>query len=167
MDDQGYPQPDVDTSGSVGEADVVESVGEPEDLLDAPALPLFGLSFSTLTAIFVGGALGTLCRYLLESAHPAGTTGFPWITLGVNLSGSFAIGAVIAGTTGASRIVRPLVVVGFLGGWTTYSSLAVEAVLLGTHDRVPWALGYLAGTVVGGIFLVAAGHSLGRAVADR
>ncbi len=113
---------------------------------------------------------GTLCRYLLESAHPPGTAGFPWVTLSVNLSGSFAIGAVIVCTETMAvraRIVRPLVVVGFLGGWTTYSALAVEAVLLGTHDRVLWAFVYLGATLVGGILLVVAGHSFGRALAKR
>ncbi len=70
---------------------------EPEehDLLDEEVLPLFGLSLPTLAAIFIGGALGTVARYLLDAHHGAGTGTFPWVTLLVNLTGSFAIGLLV------------------------------------------------------------------------
>ena len=58
---------------------------------------------------------------------------FPWVTLLVNLTGSFAIGLAMPLTEHVShrlRALRPLLVVGFLGGWTTYSTLAVDATLL-------------------------------------
>ena len=65
------------------------------DLLDEPVLPALGLSVSALAAIFVGGAVGTLLRYLLEVHHPIGQGGFPWPTLTVNLSGSLVIGLIL------------------------------------------------------------------------
>ncbi len=135
------------------------------DLLDEPVLPLFGLSFGTLVAIFVGGALGTICRYLLEAHHP--TAGFPWVTLLVNLTGSFAIGFLVPLTDHvASRapLLQPLVLIGFLGGWTTYSTLAVDAVLLGKSGDVATGLAYLVATVAGGLALVVVGHAAGRRV---
>src|ERR1700752_659671 len=65
------------------------------DLLDEPVLPLLGLSAGTLAAVFLGGALGTVARYLLEAHHQAGSGAFPWVTLLVNLSGSLAIGFLV------------------------------------------------------------------------
>lgn len=140
------------------------STGE-ADLLDATALPLFGLSAGTIVAIFVGGALGTLARYLLESHHVAAPGGFPWVTLLVNLTGSFAIGLLIPLTEHLSHrlpTLRPLLVVGFLGGWTTYSTLAVDATLLARHGDIVTCVAYLTATVAGGLALVVAGHALGR-----
>ena len=96
------------------------------DLLDEPVLPLLGLSAGTLAAVFVGGALGTVARYLLEAHHPVAPGAFPWVTLLVNLTGSLAIGFLIPLTEHAAPrapLLRPLVIVGFLGGWTTYSTL--------------------------------------------
>ncbi len=135
------------------------------DLLDEPTLPLLGLSASTLMAIFVGGALGTVARYLLEAFHPLAPGAFPWATLLVNLTGSFAIGLVMPLTEDVShrlRALRPLLVIGFLGGWTTYSTLAVDATLLVRHGDVVSCVAYLAATVAGGLTLVVAGHALGR-----
>jgi fluoride exporter len=138
---------------------------EEHDLLDEPVLPLLGLSASTLAAIFVGGALGTLVRYLLAAHHHAGPGSFPWVTLLVNLSGSLAIGFLVPMTEHLSHrapTVRPLLMIGFLGGWTTYSTLAVDATSLLQHGDVVTCLAYLAATVAGGLALVVAGDAAGR-----
>jgi CrcB protein len=137
------------------------------DLLDEAVLPLFGLSAPTVLAIFAGGALGTVARYLLETHHPVAPGAFPWVTLVVNLSGSLAIGFLVPLTEHVSHrapLVRPLLVIGFLGGWTTYSTLAVDAVLVARHGDVATSIGYLAATVLGGLALVVAGHDLGKRV---
>ena len=138
--------------------------GEP-DLLDEPALPALGLSVPTMAAIFVGGTVGTLLRYLLEVHHPIGQGGFPWPTLTVNLTGSLVIGLILPLTEHVSRrlpLVRPLFVVGLLGGWTTYSTLAVEATLLAKDGHVGTSLAYLVATVFGGVGLVIIGHGAGK-----
>ena len=135
------------------------------DLLDEPTLPPITLSGSTLLAVFVGGAVGTICRYLLEAHHPIATGGFPWVTLLVNLSGSLAIGLLIPLTEHVgprAPLLRPVLVVGFLGGWTTYSTLTVEATLLAKNGDIVTCGAYLAATVVGGLLLVVIGHALGR-----
>ena len=87
-----------------------------------------------LVAIFVGGALGTVARYLLDAHHPVAPGDFPWVTLLVNLTGSFAIGLLVPLTEHLSHRapwLRPFLIVGFLGGWTTYSTLGRRRHLLG------------------------------------
>jgi CrcB protein len=135
------------------------------DLLDEPVLPLLGLSVSTLLAVFVGGAFGTVARYELAAHHPIGPNGFPWVTLLVNLTGSLAIGLLVPLTEHMSHRVpfmRPLLMIGLLGGWTTYSTVAVEVTLLVKGGGVGIMFAYLAVTVAGGLALVVAGHGLGR-----
>jgi fluoride exporter len=132
---------------------------------DEPVLQAAGLSISALVAIFVGGAVGTLLRYLLEVHHPIGQGGFPWPTLTVNLSGSLVIGLIVPLTAPVARrlpLFRALFVVGFLGGWTTYSTLAVEATLLAKDGHVLTCLTYLVATLAGGIGLVIIGHGAGK-----
>jgi CrcB protein len=155
-DDQPHPQrqpppnePDTAAGGAI----------------DLPLVPRLGLSTGTLIAIFAGGALGTVARYLLDAHHPVAQGHFPWVTLLINLSGSFAIGLLVPLTehmATSAPLARPFLVVGFLGGWTTYSTLAVEATLLAKDGDVASFVTYLAVTVVGGLALVVAGNALGQ-----
>ncbi len=148
------------------ERDILEELEEEDhDLLDEPVLPLLGLSLPTLVAIFAGGALGTIARYLLAAHHAAGAGSFPWVTLLVNLSGSLAIGFLMPLTEHVSHrvpTVQPFLMIGVLGGWTTYSTLAVDATLLVKEGDVVAGLVYVAATVLGGLALVVAGHAAGK-----
>lgn len=150
--DEDQPQPaQLDTPGG--------------DALDQPSVPRLGLSATTLLAIFVGGAIGTVARYLLDAHNPAPPNDFPWLTLVINLSGSLAIGLLVPLTEHVAPRApwaRPLLIVGFLGGWTTYSTLAVEAILLAKSGDIVTFLAYVAATVVGGLALVVVGNRLGR-----
>jgi fluoride exporter len=151
---------DEDQLSPLDESD--RPIGDP---LDRPSVPRLGLSATTLVAIFVGGALGTVARYLLDAHHPVPQGSFPWVTLVINLSGSFAIGVLIVLTehvTLRAPWARPLLVVGILGGWTTYSTLAVEAALLVKDGDVATFVAYVAATVIGGLTLVVAGSGLGQ-----
>jgi CrcB protein len=135
------------------------------DALDRPTVPRLGLSATALLAIFVGGAVGTVARYFLDAHHPVPQGNFPWVTLVINLSGSLAIGLLIPLTEHVAPRApwaRPLLVVGLLGGWTTYSTLAVEAVLLAKDGDIITFVAYIAATVIGGLALVVAGNGLGR-----
>jgi CrcB protein len=141
-----------------------------EDALDTSAVPRLGLSLGSILAVGLGGALGTLARYLLDATLTTAPGHFPATTLLINLSGSLAIGFLVRLTdTVSSRfaLARPFLVVGFLGGWTTYSTLAVEAVLLGKGDHVGLAAAYLAASLVGGLALVTLGAAAGRRVVPR
>jgi CrcB protein len=135
------------------------------DPLEDPALPRLGLSLSVLLAIALGGALGTLARFLLDTAFVEGGGHFPTVTLVINLSGSLAIGLLVpvaAFWTPRLPLLRPFLIVGFLGGWTTYSALAVSGITLVQHGQAWLSLLYLAATFVGGTALVVLGNTVGR-----
>jgi fluoride exporter len=169
MDEQLHERREDRTAAAHAGGTQSEGEGEP-DLLREAALPLLGLSGTTIAAVFVGGALGTLARYLLAAHHPSAAGAFPWVTLVVNLSGSFAIGLLFPLTERVSHrapALRPLVIVGFLGGWTTYSTLAVDVALLGKNGDLVTCFAYIVATVAGGLALVVAAHDLGRRLATR
>jgi CrcB protein len=104
------------------------------------------LAPSVLAAVAIGGAAGSLSRWLVVLAGiklfgPA----FPWGTLAVNVLGSFAIGVLAEILSrGAEPLLRPLLVTGFLGGFTTFSAFALEAVTLSR----PLGIAYVAASVV-------------------
>jgi CrcB protein len=140
------------------------------DALRDPFVPVVAPSAAALLAIFVGGSLGTVARYLLDAHHPVAQGTFPWVTLVINLSGSLAIGLLITLTERVAQrapLARPFLVIGFLGGWTTYSTLAVESTLLAKDGDIATFLAYLAATVIGGLSLVMAGIALSHRMVTR
>lgn len=118
----------------------------------------------------VGGSLGVNARYWLGVAISrwAGVQ-FPWATLAINVTGSFAIGllAVLLARWLPHPQMRLLVVVGFLGGYTTFSSFAAEALSLWERGERAPALGYVAGSVGAGLAAVVLGSALGRGLVER
>jgi fluoride exporter len=115
----------------------------------APSPPLLRVA-----AVGLGGALGTLLRYGLGRAMVGGPTSFPWATLVANLVGAALIGVTI--TLATEQLphrphLRPFLAVGFCGGLTTFSTLMVQTVQLGRHDRLGLAIVNLAVTVVAGL----------------
>jgi fluoride exporter len=138
-----------------------------DDPLSRETTPRLGLSFTTLLAILIGGGLGTVARFLLDTTFTEGPGQFPTVTLLINLSGSLAIGFLIPLVDRArprAPLARPFVIVGLLGGWTTYSTLAVNGVTLLQGGHVGTCLLYLVATLAGGIALVAVGSAAGRNV---
>lgn len=85
-----------------------------------------------LGLIALGGALGTLARAGLANALPTASGGWPWATFAVNVAGALALGfllellARLGPDAGVRRAVRLGVGTGFMGGFTTYSTFAVE-----------------------------------------
>jgi len=117
-----------------------------------------------LTCIIAGGLLGTLGRYELELAWPTPAGHFPLVTFTINTSGAFLLGfllALLGGSRRPSPYARPFIGTGILGGWTTYSTLVVEATTLGKGGQLGLAAAYLAATLAAGIAAVALGISLG------
>jgi fluoride exporter len=117
-------------------------------------------------AVALGGGLGTLARYALDRAIPTAAGHFPTATLVVNLSGSLLIGLLLPfALAQATRrpLLRPFLVTGVLGGWTTFSALAMDATQLLKSGHVALAAGDLGATLAGGLLLVAAGFYLSPA----
>jgi fluoride exporter len=116
----------------------------------------------------VGGVLGALARWGVGTALPVSPGSWPWATLLVNLTGCLLLGVLIAVV--AERLPgvtwpRPLLAVGVLGGYTTFSAFAVEVVRLVEDGAVLTAVGYALVSVLGGVLAVAAGALIGRSVA--
>lgn len=112
--------------------------------------------------VIAGGMGGALARYGLSTALPA-PGGWPVPTLVINLSGAFLLGLLLEALgrrgpdAGRLRLLRILAGTGFLGAFTTYSSLALETNILVDAGRAADAVGYLAATVLGGALATTAG----------
>lgn len=118
-----------------------------------------------LLAIALGGSLGTLARYGVNRALAGPALGFPWPTLTVNLVGSFLLGVLVTAVVERwppTRFVRPLLAIGFCGGFTTFSTMAVESVQRTQHGRAGLAAVYLLVSVVGGVAAAALGIGVAR-----
>lgn len=115
--------------------------------------------------IAVLGAAGALARLGVSNAVDARS--FPVATLLINVTGSFALGLLVAwGATKLSRDVGSAVGIGFLGAYTTFSTFSVEATLLADDGRVPVAALYVAASVGLGIAAAVLGVALGRSLLD-
>ncbi|MFD5074943.1 fluoride efflux transporter CrcB [Streptomyces sp. NPDC058371] len=103
-----------------------------------------------VTAVALGGALGATARYGASLLWPSHRAGFPWTTFGVNVVGCAVIGVfmvVITDVWAAHRLVRPFFGTGVLGGFTTFSTYAVDIQRLVDAGRPRTALTYLAATL--------------------
>ncbi len=107
-----------------------------------------------------GGLAGVLTRYGLSLAVDS-----IWTVVAVNITGSFLLGLVVTGATGWSDEARDAVGIGFLGGFTTFSTLTVQTVLEADGGRTGMAAAYLGITIAGGMLAAVAGYALGRTVA--
>ena len=114
----------------------------------------------------VGSFAGGVARYLVGRAILGWLGGgFPWHTLAINVTGSLAIGVLAAlltrwgaGPGSAGALTRLLLVVGLLGGYTTFSSYSLELLTLLREGRVQAALLYGLGSSAMGLAVCAAGY---------
>jgi len=128
-----------------------------------------GFVMREILLVAVGGAFGSVLRYYVGvwGVRIAGT-GFPWGTLTVNLVGSFVIGVVvemIVRKFDGSPALRLLLMTGVLGGFTTFSSFALDTVSLFERGALGLAITYVAISLVASLAAVFAGLSLVRALA--
>jgi fluoride exporter len=110
------------------------------------------------------GALGALARYLIGRVMAERTAStFPWATLLINVSGAFLIGLISGLTT--RHIVNPLaqtvLATGFLGGYTTFSTMSWESIQLVRGGSRLRSLLYLGGNVVPGLLAALLGLTVG------
>jgi CrcB protein len=114
----------------------------------------------TTLMVGAGGLIGVLSRYGLTrlTIHHESLI---WMTAAINIGGSFALGLITA-TSWFSRDVREGLGVGLLGGFTTFSTFTVQAVLDVDAGEPRRAALYMAVSVLGGVAAAAAGFVLGR-----
>jgi CrcB protein len=115
-------------------------------------------SARVMTAVAVGGAIGAAGRWAVDVAGSGrlwaedadATPGWPWATFTVNVIGALLIGAA-ARRIDRATLAWAFVVTGILGGFTTFSALAVELNELADADRMSLAAAYAVATMVVGI----------------
>lgn len=116
------------------------------------------MNWTMLGLVMMGGALGAGGRYLLgDFALRHLNQGMPWGTMMANLLGSFAAGYCylwLENRGANAHYWRAFLMVGILGGFTTYSALMLECLVHFRADKNAHALLYLSLTLVGGLFLV-------------
>lgn len=126
------------------------------------------LAWKDLALVAAGGAVGSATRYLVGKAMgPTADASVPWHTLTVNATGAFLLGllVVVAARAGWPAWWRPLIAVGVLGGYTTFSTFSLETVELALTGRPVVAAGYAFGSLAAGLAGAALGIVLGRTVA--
>jgi CrcB protein len=117
-------------------------------------------------AVALGGALGALGRYGLDRLIERRTvTVFPWSTFTINATGCLVIGVVIAALVDRHTVpawIRVGLVMGVVGGYTTFSTFAQETLDLVEEGRLPLAALYASASVGLGVVAVLAGMRVGR-----
>jgi CrcB protein len=117
-----------------------------------------------LIAVMLGGAMGALARWAVELAVPP-VGGFPLATFLINVTGAFGlglVGVVLLELLAPTRYLRPLLMIGFFGAYTTFSTMAMEGVRLLDRGRPGLAVGYWVATLLVGQMAGVWGMWLGR-----
>ena len=124
------------------------------------------MQWGVVLMVALGGALGSLTRYFVAGAvQPAWWPGFPFGIFVVNITGGLVMGLI----TGLAALklnltpeMRAFLTTGILGGYTTFSSFAMEFALLVERGALGLALGYVALSLVAGLGAMFAGLWLMR-----
>jgi fluoride exporter len=118
--------------------------------------------------VALGGALGASARYGVDRLIEQRTSSlFPWSTFTINVTGCFVIGLLTASIVERQHLpawVRVGLVVGVVGGYTTFSTFAQETFELGEVHHVAVAFAYVAASVIVGLAAVYAGTLVGRTI---
>ena len=117
----------------------------------------------SLLLVALGGAAGSVARFLLVAGAVRLVAGWPAGTLLVNVIGSFAIGVLYV-TLAQRAQVAPLLVAGFLGGFTTFSAFSLDTLKLWEGGQAMQAAAYVAASVILSLAAVALGAALARSI---
>lgn len=129
------------------------------------------MSPGTLLFVASGGAIGAVLRYIISNCFDNNGQQFPWGTFIANTSGAFLIGILyivliekpVWGIT-LSAPLRHLLMVGFLGALTTYSSFSLESIQLITNGYYQIAAAYIVSTLITCLGLTMLGILLTRLI---
>ncbi|MFI2374625.1 fluoride efflux transporter CrcB [Streptomyces sp. NPDC018964] len=129
------------------------------------ARPAFRDRARVVTAVALGGGAGAAARYAASLWWPTPAHGFPWTTLWVNVTGCAVIGVfmvIITEVRAAHPLLRPFFGTGVLGGFTTFSTYAVDVRNLLEAGRTGAGLVHLAVTPLAALAAVWAAASATR-----
>ena len=143
---------------------------EPVDEVDAGLVADARVHPVVFVCVAVGGAAGALARYGVSRVILVAPGTFPRATFVTNLAGAFVLGCfltVLHERRWSARWVRPLIAVGFLGAFTTFSTMAVETVTLVKDGHAGTGIGYLLVSVAAGLAVCTLGVLVGRAARPR
>lgn len=113
--------------------------------------------WSVVSVVALGAMLGATARYAASLVWPMPVDGFPWTTFAVNVTGCAAIGVfmvLISDVWSAHRLLRPFVGTGVLGGFTTFSTYAVDIQRLLNAGRARTGMTYLGATLLAALAAV-------------
>ncbi|MBD3878611.1 MAG: fluoride efflux transporter CrcB [Quinella sp. 1Q5] len=114
-----------------------------------------------LILVFIGGGFGAISRFLVTTALAGKLGNFPLGTLAANFFGSLLMGLVVGLLAGRYESVRLFVAVGFLGGFTTFSSFSAETLALIQSGQIFSAAANIIVSVGTGLIACAVGLKLG------
>jgi len=135
-----------------------------------PRAPVHPAEWPTLAVIACGGVIGALARHGLGVAFPQPPAAFPWTIFGINIAGCLLIGvlmAAIAEIRSAPGWLRPLLGVGVLGGFTTFSTYVLDIGRLLLAGAPHTALLYLVATPVTAVAAAWTGDTVTRSLVRR
>lgn len=118
----------------------------------------------SILLVALGGAAGSVARFLVVTGMGRVVAGWPLGTLMVNVAGSFAIGVLFVVLTQRAHLA-PLLVAGFLGGFTTFSAFSLDTLKLWEGGAAVQAALYVAASVILSLLAVALGAALARSIA--
>lgn len=125
------------------------------------------LDLRRIGLVLAGGVVGTALRNWIETLSAPEPGMFPWATFAINVTGALLLGLLVEALARRVRDTRRRQALqltfgtGLLGGYTTYSTFALETVALG-DDELGLALGYAVASMVGGFLAAQLGMTLGR-----
>jgi CrcB protein len=126
------------------------------------------MNLVVMAAVAVGGAIGSVARYLIAGwIQSAAWQGFPFGIFVVNVSGGFVMGLLtelMALKFNVSLPVRAFLTTGILGGYTTFSTFSLDSALLIQRGAIPSAVVYVVGSAALSILALFAGLWIVRAV---
>ncbi len=122
------------------------------------------LNLPAVLVVALGGAIGSVARYVAGMLLLPVSSGFPVGTLVVNVLGAFLIGAFagLAVSSEGDHLLRLALMTGFCGGFTTFSTFSAETLLLIQEGRTVRALWYIGSSLVLGLAATAFGLLLAR-----
>ena len=121
--------------------------------------------FKTILIVGAGSFIGGVSRYLVSSLMRGGAAGFPWGTLTVNVLGCFLIGLIgglLLRATEPSGGWSFLLITGFCGSFTTFSTFSRESLAMLQCHNIAGFSAYIAVSIIAGIALTAFGYWLAR-----